>query len=381
MQEGMPLRDHRKNLNKILLDLRNVDIKVEDEDAALIMLVSLSESYKNFVESFMTGKETLSLEDVRSALHIREDRQKATSSATENLASGLSVTGKGQKKQNSKSSKGPKATDDICRYCKEPGHWKVDCPNIKKKLGKKEDANGASYHLCPHMEYFTTYEQIDGGKLPWPTVLSSRWLASAQSGSGPMMGFKGEGGVIRILKGSKVVLTALKRGTLYVLRGSIVANSADIASSEVAIKDMTKLWHMRLGHMGERGIRIMPNRDFLSGNKVQFSANTVYWESFIAAKDLEGVDKQVELQVTHDESESQLQGGEDQHTTAEVTTDTTSSDVHTEARQRSIAIDRARRTGVKPPLKYDFEDMMAYALQVTSEPDLVALGQAAFLHN
>ena len=193
MQEGTPLRDHLENLNKILLDLRNVEVKVEDEDAALILLVSLPESYENFVESFMTGKETLSLEDVRSALHIREDRQQATSSATEDLPSGLSVTGKGQKKQNSKGSKGPKGPkpDDICRYCKEPRHWKADCPRIKKKLGKKEDANGfatvaepdgtnseeeltlvadeqphcndvwildsgASYHLCPHREYFNT---------------------------------------------------------------------------------------------------------------------------------------------------------------------------------------------------------------------------------
>ncbi|KAG6396654.1 hypothetical protein SASPL_142809 [Salvia splendens] len=151
MQEGMPLRDHLENLNKILLDLRNVDVKVEDGDTALILLVYLPESYENFVESFMTGKETLSLEDVRSALHIREDRQQATSTTTKNLASGLSVTGKGQKKfgqkkQNSKSSKGPKAleSDDIYRYCKEPGHWKIDCPQIKKKLGKKKDANGSA---------------------------------------------------------------------------------------------------------------------------------------------------------------------------------------------------------------------------------------------
>ncbi|KAG6392439.1 hypothetical protein SASPL_146658 [Salvia splendens] len=281
--------------NRLLLKQRLFRLRMheEDEDAALILLVSLPESYKNFVESFMTGKETLPLEDVRYALHIREDRQQATSSATENLASGLSVTDKGQKKfgqkkQNSKGSKGPKGpkSDDICRYFKEPGHWKADCPKIKKKLGKKEDANGsatvaeaddanleeelalvaneqphcndvwildsgASYHLCPHREYFTTYEQIDRGNV---TMANS------------------EGGVMRILKGSKVVLTALKWGTLYVLRGSIMADSADIASSET-----------------------------------------------------------------------------------------------------SIAIDRARRTGVKPPLRYGFEDMMAYALQVANEGHAVSL--------
>ncbi|VFQ88509.1 unnamed protein product [Cuscuta campestris] len=73
--------------------------------------------------------------------------------------------------------------------------------------------------------------------------------------------------------------------------------------------------------------------------------------------------EKVELQVTPNESELQPQGGEDQHTTAE----TTISDVHPEARQRSIAIDRARRTGVKPPVRYEFEDMVTYALQVADE--------------
>ncbi|KAG6388826.1 hypothetical protein SASPL_150262 [Salvia splendens] len=47
--------------------------------------------------------------------------------------------------------------------------------------------------------------------------------------------------------------------------------------------------------------------------------------------------------------------------------ETTRSDIHQEARQRSIAIDKTRRAGVKPPLKYGFEDMMAYALQVAGE--------------
>ncbi|KAG6393754.1 hypothetical protein SASPL_144323 [Salvia splendens] len=83
----------------------------------------------------------------------------------------------------------------------------------------------------------------------------------------------------------------------------------------------------------------------------------------VGAEDSGSVDKQVELQVTHDQSESQLQGGEDQHTT----TETIGSDIHPEARQRSIAIDRARRTGVNPPQKYGFEDMLAYALHVASE--------------
>lgn len=50
MQEGTQLQDHLDSLNSILLDLRNIDVKVEDEDAALILLVSLPNSYENFVQ-------------------------------------------------------------------------------------------------------------------------------------------------------------------------------------------------------------------------------------------------------------------------------------------------------------------------------------------
>ncbi|KAG6434426.1 hypothetical protein SASPL_106060 [Salvia splendens] len=300
MQEGMPLQDNLKILNKILLDLRNVDVKVEDEDVALILLVSLPESYENFVESFMTGKETLSLEDVRSVLHIREDRQRTTSSATKIQASGLSATGQkkfGKKKSNSKGFKG----GDICRYCKEPGHWKNECP-------KKKDANGSatmaeaddtnsedsvalvadehhtvigigSIMIRTHDGVFCTLNDVR--HVPHMT----NNLISLSTFDSKGLSFKGEGEVMHIMTGSKVVLTALKRGTFSV-------------------------------------------------------------EKTVGVEDSGSVDKQVELQ-------------EDQHTTAE----TTSSNIHPEARQRSIAIDRARRTSVKPPLKYGFEDMMAYALQ------------------
>ncbi|KAG6408013.1 hypothetical protein SASPL_131015 [Salvia splendens] len=113
---------------------------------------------------------------------------------------------------------------------------------------------------------------------------------------------------------------------------------------------------------GERGMKILSKRDLLLGHKVR---NLVFCEHYVFGKlhrnkfskkgvhltkgtldyihmdcwdpsraesigeDSDSVDKQVELQVTHDESESQLQGGEDQHTTA----GTTSSDIHPKAHE------------------------------------------------
>ncbi|CAL1370653.1 unnamed protein product [Linum trigynum] len=103
MEEGMPPRNHLDQLNTILLDLWNIDVKVDYEDAVLILLVSLPQSYENFVDSFIVGKDSLSLEDVRSALHTREVRDKASGSGSENQASGLAATGSsGQQSSNRK---------------------------------------------------------------------------------------------------------------------------------------------------------------------------------------------------------------------------------------------------------------------------------------
>ncbi|XP_042003847.1 uncharacterized protein LOC121752824 [Salvia splendens] len=255
--EGMPLWDHLKNLNKILLDLRNVDVKVEDRVAALILLVSLPELYENFVESFMTGKETLSLEDVRSALHIREDRQQATSLATESQASGLSATGQkkfGKNKSNSKEVR------------------KVSNPMTSADTVKNQGTGRALYHLCPHKEYFTTYEQINRGNI---TIANS------------------------------VVCKVIGIGSIRIrTHDGVLCNLNDV----MHVSQMMK-------------------------NPISLS--------------------------TFDSKGSSFKG--------EGSAETTRSDIHQEVRQRSIAIDKTRRAGVKPPLKYGFEDMMAYALQVAGE--------------
>ncbi|KAJ4706252.1 Retrovirus-related Pol polyprotein from transposon TNT 1-94 [Melia azedarach] len=313
MQEGMPLRDHLDQLNTILLELRNIDVKVEDEDAALILLVSLPLSYENFVQSFIVGKDTVSLEEVRSPLHTRELRHKATGTGADNQAAGLVASGSyghgnsGKKKFKKPVSKGPKP-NDVCNYCKEKGHWKSDCPKKKRQQDKltgtaaiadtnsEEDIalvadehtdhndvwildSGASYHICPRREWFTTYEQVDGGNISMANSsvckavgigsikirthdgkfctlndvrhvpLMTKNLISLSMLGNKGFSFQGEGGVLHVCKGSNVVLKGVKRGTLYFLQGSTLSSSVAVASSKIDKDNMTKLWHMRLGHM------------------------------------------------------------------------------------------------------------------------------------
>lgn len=195
MQEGLPLRDHMDQLNTILLELRNIDVKVEDEDVALILLASLPLSYENFVQSFIIGKDIISLEEVRSSLHTRELRNKVASTYADNKAAGLVASGSnghgnsGKKKFKKPASKGPKP-NNTCNYCIEKGHWKSECPKKKRQQDtptgptavvdtNSEECialvadehthhsdswilNSGAYHICPCREWITTYEQVDG---------------------------------------------------------------------------------------------------------------------------------------------------------------------------------------------------------------------------
>ena len=72
MKEGTSLKDHLDELNFILMELRDIDVKIEDEDAAMILLASLPPSYESFVNSLSVGKECVTMEEVKSSLYSRE---------------------------------------------------------------------------------------------------------------------------------------------------------------------------------------------------------------------------------------------------------------------------------------------------------------------
>ena len=83
---------------------------------------------------------------------------------------------------------------DECAFCHEEGHWKKDCPKLKKKDKGKSmsdacviehggDSNyselclvgyqtivgfdewildtGCTFHMCPHKEWFFKFEEVD----------------------------------------------------------------------------------------------------------------------------------------------------------------------------------------------------------------------------
>ena len=56
MQEGSNLAQHINIFNQIITDLVRVDVKIEDEDKAIILLCSLPPSYEHLVTTLIYGK-------------------------------------------------------------------------------------------------------------------------------------------------------------------------------------------------------------------------------------------------------------------------------------------------------------------------------------
>jgi hypothetical protein len=144
MHEGTPLCDHLDYFNRIILDMKNIDIKVDDEDQALILLCSLPDAFDNFVNSMLYGRDTISLVDVKSALNSMELRTKLNSKGSNNQAEGLFVEGRsknssnfrgrsserdsGKGKSRGRSQSKSKKKVVKCYYCKKYGHYKPKCP-------------------------------------------------------------------------------------------------------------------------------------------------------------------------------------------------------------------------------------------------------------
>ncbi|GKV28505.1 hypothetical protein SLEP1_g37549 [Rubroshorea leprosula] len=296
MNEGGSIKDHLDEFNKLILDLKNIDVKIEDEDQAIIVLCSLPDSYDNFVETHLHSRDQLSMEDVKVALNSKELKKKRAKHAR-------------------------------CYECNETGHFKKNCPKLKEKKAEKSgDANiascsdnlddedcvlsistnssgeewildsGCSFHVCQRRDWFETYKPATG------TVVLGDDTALPIVGIGNIrikmyggmvktfevrhvpglkknlismieLDSKGcryscEGGVLKVSKGALVILKGKKVGGLYHVQGSTINGICAVSTSSSLDKDVTRLWHMRLGHMSERGMMELSKRGLLCGQKI-----------------------------------------------------------------------------------------------------------------
>ena len=139
MTEGTPIQNHLDEFNKVIMDLKSMDNKIDDEDQSLILLCSLPPSYANFVETLLYGRDSICMENVKAALNSRELKNKVFGNLNDSHSEALITRGR-DREYGSGSNKGnlrskSKTRNNTCNYCRKEGHWKVDCPKLKDNAG------------------------------------------------------------------------------------------------------------------------------------------------------------------------------------------------------------------------------------------------------
>ncbi|MBA0866605.1 hypothetical protein Goshw_022796, partial [Gossypium schwendimanii] len=120
MNEGEFLRDHISQFITLLNDLQNVEVHIDDEDQAMLLLCSLPLSYKSFKENLIYGRDKLLFKDVKGHLLSKGklDNEFGLDSKADMQASVLVAL---------------KKRDKMCCYCKKLGHVQVDCYKLRNK--------------------------------------------------------------------------------------------------------------------------------------------------------------------------------------------------------------------------------------------------------
>uniref|UniRef100_A0A2N9IGQ9 CCHC-type domain-containing protein n=1 Tax=Fagus sylvatica TaxID=28930 RepID=A0A2N9IGQ9_FAGSY len=275
MTEGADLRQHINTFKQIISDMLRIDIKFEDEDKAMMLLTSLPDFLR-------TPGDDLTLRKRNSGI-----RRSFRSPIVEGRKTRMTNLLGRRSKSKSKTVK--------CFKCQKKGHMKRECPEWNK--GKEESFTSVNVVADSESDgdMLSVSSSIDGLNNSWlldscmffscdsPQELMSdgvvrtleevrhipdmrKNLISLGTLDSKGYSYKSENGIMKVSKGAMVVMTGQKiSSNVYKLLGNtILGGVAAVAESE---DDDTLLWHMRLGHISERGMRELHKRNLLTGIK------------------------------------------------------------------------------------------------------------------
>jgi len=131
MKRGLSIDEHINSYTKLLTDLVNVDVKIDEEDKTVILLNSLPEDEcETFTLILINGRQTLNYNEVFAALMNYEVRRQdklssSKSTSTEALAvreRSSNLKGRGDQGRSKSRSSFSNVKKNQCTLCKELGH-------------------------------------------------------------------------------------------------------------------------------------------------------------------------------------------------------------------------------------------------------------------
>ena len=165
--------------------------------------------------------------------------------------------------------------------------------------------SGASYHMTPHREWFSEYEEYDGGDVflgdDSPAKILGRGRVKFLLNDGRIRTLPGvlhipklarslisvsklddagvrtifEKDTCKMIRGAMVLMRGVRCGTLYKLLGRTYTNGCNSSvvleqknegdKTNTVPEKKTMLWHQRLGHIGEKGLRTLHGKGMIEG--------------------------------------------------------------------------------------------------------------------
>lgn len=227
--------------------------------------------------------------------------------------------GKGKFKSGKEKDEPAKETRS-CHYCKKTGHLKKNCYSWKRKKEEKAATqnnadiaqeiqsaevlnviendisncwimdSGCSFHMCPKLEWFQSVEKSLGTVLLGNNqICLVKGIGSIrlklQNGSEKLLtevryipdikrnlislgvleqkgcSFLSSGGVMKIMRGSEVVMEARRKHSLYYLAAEAICNDLHLVKKADA-----EIWHLRLGHVSIDGVNQLINKGLIEAD-------------------------------------------------------------------------------------------------------------------
>ncbi|KAG8475448.1 hypothetical protein CXB51_032200 [Gossypium anomalum] len=331
LEEGASVHEHLTVFKEILSNLEAMEVQYDKEDLGLILLCSLPPSYSTFRDTILYSRESLTVDEVYDSLTsydkmkhlvVKPDSQERVSLFVGEKIRILMMIVVGHRKEiivvnlrvdrslqiEGKQPENSGEADVVEDY--SDGELLVASVNDSKVSEEWILDSGCTFHMSPNRDWFTTYETVSEGVVLMGNNASckiagvgtikvkmfdgvvrtlsdvryvpelKRNLISLSTLDSKGYRYTAESGVLKISKGSLVVMKGQRKtAKLYVLQGSTVTGDAAVASSSLSDDDITKLWHMRLGHMSENGMVELSKRGLLDGQgicKLNFCEHCVF---------------------------------------------------------------------------------------------------------